>query len=101
METQIITDVIEKSFDVSPTTVYGVLVGLLVLGVIYALRIISKKDKKLYELNADTISVLVSIENSLEEFRTEQQRQGQQIGEHIKEAESRLLDYINKLKNGR
>lgn len=79
MEENIIDDVINRGFDLSADTVYGYLVTLLVLGVIYALRIIAKKDKKLYELNNDTVKVLTSIQHSLNNFKEQQGRLGKEV----------------------
>lgn len=58
-------EAVRRSFETSPDTVYGVLVGLLVLGMIFMAWIIVRKDKKLIELNVSTIEILKDLNTSL------------------------------------
>jgi len=58
-------DAVRRSFETSPDTVYGVLVGLLVLGIIFMAWIIVRKDKKLIDLNVSTIEILKDLNTSL------------------------------------
>lgn len=95
MEENLINDLVNRGFDISADSVYGYLVSLLVLGVIYALRIIAKKDKKLYELNSDTVKVLTSIQHSLNNFKEQQEKLGKEV-DSLKAEMSSFLKTLKK-----
>lgn len=58
-------EAVRRSFETSPDTVYGVLVGLMVLAIMFMAWIIVRKDKKLIELNVSTIEILKDLNTSL------------------------------------
>ena len=62
---QITKETIKRSFETSPDTVYGILVGILVVAIFYMAYRLSVKDRKLVELNVSTIGVLKDLNTSL------------------------------------
>jgi methyl-accepting chemotaxis protein len=64
-------DAIQRSFDISPETVFGVLVGLLVIAILYLVWRLQRITNKLIDLNVSTISVLKDLTKALEMYREE------------------------------
>ena len=62
-------DAINRSFEVSPTTVFGVLVGLLFIAVIYLAWNNQRLSNKLIELNVDTVAGLKDLTTIIQSFQ--------------------------------
>lgn len=105
VSTEIATDLINKTFNVSPTTVYGLLLLFLALGVtllsyvIYKLwkvnnDTIKEKDKYLLELNKSTIDVLKDLENVLDNLQNIHERSTSQILSSLHDAKLDITEKI-------
>jgi len=103
-------DALERAWDVSPTSIYGLLLGLLVLGVVYLLyklnqkdKCLEEKDKNLLELNISTIEVLKDLDKSLVLLKEEIGKEGGALKtqidntrEHISTELSKIEDYVKR-----
>ena len=92
MEHDLIKDTAERAFNISPDTVFGFLVGLLVLAVIFLARQWTKNSNRLLELQVDTVKTMkeLALSNSLlqEELvrlRSEMREGFRTISEHLPE----------------
>lgn len=105
ISTDIATDIIDKTFSVSPTTIYGLLLLFLALGVtllsyvVYRLwkitnDTIKEKDKYLLELNRSTIEVLKDLENVLDNLQNIHERSTTQILASLHDAKADITEKI-------
>lgn len=92
-------EALRRAFDTSPDTVYGVLVGLLVLALIYMAWRLSRKDKKLMELNQSTIEVLKDLNTSLLLLKSEGNNLSERLVTHIDASSAKITDQIAHLKD--
>ncbi len=90
MNEELVKDAVERTFNISPGTVYGVLVGLLLLGLIYALYKIGQKDRKLLKINEDNIQVLTSIDKALEAIRNDSINLKEDLKERLNDLKSMI-----------
>lgn len=74
-------DALNRAWDINPASVFGVLVGLQLIAIVYLAYINSRKDKKLYELTVSSIEVLNDLNTSLLLLKEE----GVQLSEKISE----------------
>lgn len=90
-------DVLEKAWSISPTSVYGVLVGFLLLTVVYALFLNYQKDKKLYELNVSIIEVLKDLNTSLLLIKEDSEHYSDKLVTHITNSREHISEKISNL----
>jgi hypothetical protein len=77
MEDQV-NDAIQRTFEISPDTVFGVLAGLLLLGLIYALLILRNRDRLIQSILKDSTKALsegnvftATLINEIKELKNE------------------------------
>ena len=98
MNEEIVKDAVERTFNVSPDSVYGVLAALLLIGLIYALIRIAQKDRRLYKLNTDTIKVLTSLDKSIQDLKQQSDNMSTQFKEKLENTHDHIVERINDLK---
>lgn len=90
-------DAVRRSFETSPDTVYGVLVGLMVLCIFYLAWLLARKDRKLIELNVTTVEVLKDLNTALLLLKTEGVNVSDRLEAQIEETRDRILEKLNSL----
>lgn len=98
MEESLIEKVADRAFNVTPDTIYGLLVGLLVLAVIYLAWSLLKQQEKLVELNVSTIEVLKDLNTSLLLLKEEGVQMTDTIKEQFRFTHEHVRNLIEKLK---
>jgi len=106
MNEEMLKDAVERSFNVSPETVYGVLVGLLLLGLIYALIMNRVKDRRIAQMDdqllsgyKSTIEVLSSLDTTLKLFKQKSRDRNDFLLDKINTAHRHIIEEINELKS--
>jgi len=94
-----LTEVVNRSFETSPDTVYGVLVGLLVIMLIGLCWYVYNLHKKLVELNISTIEVLKDLNTSLQLIKEESDNHSSKLIDHISHTREHISEKINHLQN--
>lgn len=97
-------DALERAWEVTPTTIYGLLLGLLLLAVIYLLYKITRKDKDLkeankhlLELNISNVEVLKDLNTSLLLLKEEGTKVGEAMKEQIDFTRGHIISEISKI----
>jgi hypothetical protein len=93
------TDTLDRVFETSPDTVYGVLLLLLVLAVIYLAMQNRGMTKRLVELNVSTIDVLKDLDKSLLLFKEEAANMSDRLIQHIDHSREHISEKLANLKN--
>ena len=91
-------EILKRAFDTSPDTVYGILVGLLVLAIMSLSWFNYRQQNKLVELNVSTIEVLKDLNTSLLLLKEEGVNLSERLVEHInhtRETISTKLENLN------
>lgn len=84
----------EKTFDVSPTSVYGVLVGVLFVLCLLLYRSKEKMNKRLWETVTESIRFNEKLASTLEDLADSQESQLDIIKQEIKERHEELVRFI-------
>lgn len=93
MEENLINDTVQRAWDISPATVYGFLVGVLVLGLVFTVWQLIKSQKSLLDMSRDNIEVLKDLNTSLLLLKEE----GVQLSGVIKEHFNFTREHIDRL----
>jgi hypothetical protein len=93
------TDTLDRVFEISPETVYGVLCLLLVLAIMYLTTQNRGMTKRLVELNVSTIDVLKDLDKSLLLFKEEAANMSDKLIQHLDYSREHISEKINQLKN--
>lgn len=106
----VVTDIINKTFHVTPTTIYGLLLLFLAMSVVLLVMAVNKlwkitsstikeKDKQIIDLNTSTIEVLKDLEKILDAVQNSTDKYTIQILEAIKDAKHDIGEKILLLEN--
>jgi hypothetical protein len=99
LENEIIKETISKGFGTSPDTVYGILVGILILAIIAIAYHAYKLQGKLLELNISTIEVLKDLNTSLLLLKEEGANHSDKLINHINHTREHIAEKIVNLEN--
>jgi hypothetical protein len=98
-EQELIHESVQRAFDISPETVYGVLVGLMLITIIWLSWYLYTCQKKLMELNISTIEVLKDLNTSLLLLKEEGDNHSSKLIDHISHTREHISEKINNLEN--
>lgn len=98
MEKDLIKDTTLRAFDISPSTVYGFLVGILVLAVIWLSYQLLRSQRQVVELNVGTIEVLKDLNTSLLLLKEEGVQLGSDLKEHLTYTREHVASLLEKYK---
>lgn len=88
--TTIAKDVIQKSFEVSPDSVYGLLIGLLVVMLIVVFYLREQDKQTIIKLKLATLESLKDMNNSLVLLQQSQSNDSQRILVELQESQIRI-----------
>lgn len=91
-------ELVERAWNISPDTVFGALVALMLSLCIYLILQLRKKDEKLVELNVSTIEVLKDLNTSLLLLKDEGVNMTDRLSAQLASTREHISDKIETLK---
>lgn len=93
MKENLINDTVQRAWDINPATVYGFLVGFLVLALVFTVWQLIRAQKALMDMSRDNIEILKDLNTSLLLLKEE----GVQLSGVIKEHFNFTREHIDRL----
>jgi len=93
-------EAMERAWNISPGSVFGVLVGLQLLFIFYLAWLHRTKDNRLYKLNVDNIEILKDLNTSLLLLKEEGVNMSNDLRQHIDYTREHISSQLKSITNG-